>query len=197
MAAIQWGERAGIRPMRPGDASALRRYMTDQEIAHLLFEEQSDPMPSSLTLALWILFSDGASRTEFAIVDEQERFIGSVRLWRISERNRSCMLTIFIGERSYWGKGYGTDALRLALRHAFGPLGLHRVELHVFEFNQRAVRSYEKVGFVHEGVRREALMRKGQYYDIYVMGITQQEFAQKEAERQSIAPRREDSQGAG
>jgi len=188
MAAIQWGERAGIRPLQPGDAGALRRFMTDPEVADLLYEEEAGPIPSTLSLALWIVLGGLAGRTEWAIVDERRRFIGVVRLWRISERNRSCMLTIFIGNRAHWGKGYGTDALRLVLRHAFGPMNLHRVELHVFEFNPRAVRCYEKVGFVHEGVRREALRRSERFYDIYVMGITAEEFARREAERQGNRP---------
>ncbi|MEW8977876.1 MAG: GNAT family protein [Symbiobacterium sp.] len=187
MAGVIWGEKAGIRPLRPRDASALHRFMTDPEVGHLLYEEKSGPVPGPLLLAFTLWLNSLAPRPEWAIVDEKERFIGVVRLWRISERNRSAMLTIFIGEPAYWGRGYGSDALRLVLREAFGPMDLHRVELHVFEFNQRAIRSYEKVGFVHEGVRRQALLRNGHYYDILVMGITRPEFFAREQERQSAA----------
>lgn len=186
MGSIQWGEKAGIRPPRPGDAVALHRFMTDPEVAHLLYEEKMGPVPGPLAMAAAIWFASLSFRPEWSIVDERGRFIGAIRLWRISERNRSAMLTIFIGERSHWGKGYGSDALRLALREAFGPMDLHRVELHVFEYNHRAIRSYEKVGFIREGVRRQALLRGGRYYDILVMGITREEFAAREQERRML-----------
>ncbi|MFZ5816598.1 MAG: GNAT family N-acetyltransferase [Bacillota bacterium] len=186
MGGILWGEKAGIRPLRPGDAGALHRFMVDPEVGHLLYEEKSGPVPGPLALAASLWLSALSGRPEWAIVDERERFIGVVRLWRISERNRSAMLTIFIGDRSYWGRGYGSDALRLALREAFGPMDLHRVELHVFEFNHRAIRSYEKVGFVREGVRRQALLRGSRWYDILVMGITREEFAARERERRVL-----------
>ncbi|HWI60796.1 MAG TPA: GNAT family protein, partial [Symbiobacteriaceae bacterium] len=83
--------------------------------------------------------------------------------------------------------GYGQDALRLILQFAFGKMGLHRVELHVFDFNERAIACYERVGFVREGVRREALFRDNRYHDIIVMGITRNEFQAREAERQAAA----------
>jgi len=183
MEGILWGQKAGLRPMRPGDARALHRFMTDPEVAWLLYEEQSGPVPGPVSLAISIWAQGLAPRTEWAILDEGQRFIGVVRLWRISERNRSAMLTIFIGEKTHWGKGYGSDALRITLREAFGPLDLHRVELHVFDFNARAIASYEKVGFVREGVRRQALLRGTRYHDILVMGITREEFAARERER--------------
>lgn len=186
MGSILWGEKAGIRPLRPGDAGALHRYMADPEVAHLLFEEQAGPIPGALALAVSIWFTSFSPRPEWAILDEQGRLIGVIRLWRISEKNRSAMLTIFIGEHSHWGRGYGSDSLRLCLREAFGPMDLHRVELHVFEFNQRAIRSYEKVGFIREGVRRQALVRGGRFFDILIMGITREEFAARDRERRAF-----------
>lgn len=186
MGAILWGEKAGIRPLRPGDAGPLHRFMADPEVANLLFEEKAGPVPGPLSLAVSIWFASLTVRPEWAIVNERERFIGLVRLWRISDRNRSAMLTIFIGERTHWGQGYGSDALRLALREAFGLMDLHRVELHVFDFNRRAIRSYEKVGFRQEGVRRQALLRGSRFHDILVMGITREEFAAREWERRVL-----------
>lgn len=182
-----WGELVGIRYLRPGDAPTLRRMMMDPEVAHLLFEEIAGPPPSALMMGLAIAMGRLAGRPEFAIVERSGRLIGAVRLWRISPRNRSAMLTIFIGDKSRWGKGYGTDALRLVLRHAFGPMELHRVELHVFDFNHRAIRSYEKAGFVQEGTRRQALFRDGRYHDILVMGVLREEFLAREIERRSDA----------
>ncbi len=178
-----WGETVGIRPLRPTDAGALRRMMMDPEVANLLFEEKSGPLASTFAMALAILSARLMRRPDWGIVRRDGKLIGSVRLWRISERNRSAMLTIYIGEKADWGKGYGTEAVRLVLHEAFGALGLHRVELHVFDFNRRAIRSYEKAGFVREGVRRKALVRPDGYHDIIVMGVLREEFYAREALR--------------
>lgn len=178
-----WGDIVGIRPLRPTDAATLRRMLVDPEIAHLLYEELGGEIPSTLLLAASIFANRLSARPEFGIVERYGRLIGSVRLWRLSVWNRSAMLTIFIGAKEQWGRGFGTDALRLALRHAFGSMDLNRVELHVFEFNTRAIRSYEKVGFRQEGARRQALVRHGRYYDVLVMGILRDEFFAREVER--------------
>ena len=83
---------------------------------------------------------------------------------------------IGLGERKYWGKGYGTDAMRILLRYAFEELNLHRLSLSVFEYNSRAIRSYEKVGFVIEGRARQFLNRDGRRYDMIFMGILRDEW---------------------
>jgi RimJ/RimL family protein N-acetyltransferase len=187
MAGVTWGDKVGIRPLGPADAGKLRRFVSDPEVAYLLFEELGGEPPSTPLLAAMIFFQALANTPDFGIVEPSGRLVGSVRLWRISERNRSAMLTIFIGEKAVWGKGYGQDALRLVLRHAFGAMNLHRVELHVFDFNERAIRCYERVGFVREGVRREALLRDRRYHDIIVMGVTREEFLARESAPQIIS----------
>jgi RimJ/RimL family protein N-acetyltransferase len=176
MAGTIWGEKIGIRRLRPSDAPALRRMMLDPEVADLLFEEMGGPLPSPFAMAVGILSNLLANRPEWGIVTLQGRFIGEVRLWRVSEANRSAMLTIFIGDHACWGRGYGTEAINLLLLEAFNRMNLHRVELHVFGFNVRAIRSYEKVGFIVEGTRREALARGGRKHDIVIMGILRDEF---------------------
>jgi RimJ/RimL family protein N-acetyltransferase len=152
------------------------------EVSRLLFEENG-VLPSPFWLAIMIWSQRLYNRPDFGIVDLTGRLIGCVRLWRISRINRNAMLTIFLGERSSWGQGMGTEALRLCLTYAFEELELERVELHVFSFNKRAIRSYEKVGFHEEGIRRGALYRDGDYHDILVMGIRRFEFHLAEAAR--------------
>lgn len=184
-----YGELVGIRPLRPFDAGVLRRFILDPELANLLFEEHPCLVPSSFAMSLDIAARWMSRQPEFAIVDRTGRLIGSIRLWRVSERNRSAMLTIFIGQKECWGRGYGTEALRLILREAFGRMNLQRVELHVFDFNQRAIRSYQKVGFVQEGIRRHALLRGRTYFDVIVMGILRDEFLAREAAEKQAAVR--------
>jgi RimJ/RimL family protein N-acetyltransferase len=81
-----------------------------------------------------------------------------------------------IGIREYWGKGYGTDAMGLILRYAFCELNLQRVSLNVFEYNPRAIRTYEKLGFIHEGQSRGVLRRDGRRYNLIFMGILREEW---------------------
>lgn len=104
-----------------------------------------------------------------------DKFIGQMGMW-IEQPHGDGFVWILIGERDYWGKGYGTDAMRVFMRYAFQEWNLHRLSLRVFGFNQRALRSYEKCGFVYEGVNRNALNKMGQRWDEVWMGITRGEW---------------------
>lgn len=104
-----------------------------------------------------------------------DRLIGFVGLFPIWA-HQNAWVGIGLGEREYWGKGYGTDAMRLALRYAFTELNLYRVTLNVFEYNPRAIRSYEKAGFCHEGRQRQFLNRNGKRWDVLEMGILREEW---------------------
>ncbi len=113
----------------------------------------------------------------FAILALPERqLIGNCGLHNLDWKNRSAVFGIIIGEKTFWNKGYGTDATRTLLRFAFEQLGLNRVELEVYAFNPRAARAYEKAGFRRDGVRRAALYRDGKFHDIYLMGILREDW---------------------
>lgn len=103
--------------------------------------------------------------------------LGFVVLDDIVWPQRNAWLTVAIGDRANWGKGYGTDALRLALRFAFHELNLRRVQLTVFSYNTRAIATYERLGFQREGVFREYLERDGELYDMYLYGLLKREWA--------------------
>jgi RimJ/RimL family protein N-acetyltransferase len=107
---------------------------------------------------------------------QEDRLIGDVGLDGVLWNHGESFVGIGIGEREYWGRGYGTDAMRLILRYAFSELNLQRVSLNVFEYNSRAIRSYEKIGFVHEGRQRGVLIRDGRRYDLVYMGILREEW---------------------
>jgi RimJ/RimL family protein N-acetyltransferase len=117
----------------------------------------------------------------FAIITlDENKLIGNCGLHNVDLKNRTAVFGIFIGDKNYWNKGYGTDATRTLLRFAFGELGLNRVELEVYDFNPRAMRAYEKAGFRSEGGRRQALYREGKFHNIHRMGILREEWdAQK------------------
>jgi RimJ/RimL family protein N-acetyltransferase len=92
---------------------------------------------------------------------------------------RDAFVGLGIGEIEYWSKGYGTDIMNVLLRYAFTEINLKRVTLSVFEYNPRAIRSYEKAGFCHEKRRRRALNREGQRWDELYMGILREEWMEK------------------
>lgn len=116
------------------------------------------------------------NRACFAIREKEgDRLIGYAQLINIHPVHRSAELTIRIGDKAFHSKGYGTDAVRTLVEFAWRDLNLHRVFLHVFADNRRAVRAYEKAGFRVEGHLREAAFIDGGWCDVLVMGLLQHE----------------------
>jgi RimJ/RimL family protein N-acetyltransferase len=111
-------------------------------------------------------------RADFAIVrNEDDVVLGEVVLNDYDPDDAVCNFRIGLRGPEVFGRGYGTEATGLVLDYAFDTVGLHRVELEVYEFNPRGQRCYEKAGFVREGVRRKALRWEGAWHDVVVMGI--------------------------
>jgi len=108
-----------------------------------------------------------------------DKLIGFLGL-RLDLIHGDVMVGIGIGERDYWGKGYGTDAMKLAVQYSFLELGVQRVSLGLHAYNPRALKSYEKAGFRLEGRTRQDIMREGQRYDSLWMGILRDEWLQKQ-----------------
>ena len=107
---------------------------------------------------------------------DDDRLIGFVVLFNIKWSNQSAEMAVAIGLPEYRGKGYGQDALQLILNYAFSELNLHRVGLTVMDYNQAAIRAYERAGFVREGVQRQMVQREGQRYDMLTYGILRDEW---------------------
>jgi len=107
---------------------------------------------------------------------EAWQLAGNAGLFHLEWTNRSAEFGIFIGDKSRWDKGYGTEVLQLILQHAFDTLNLNRVYLRVLATSARAKRSYEKAGLVSEGTMRQARFRHGQYIDVHIMSILRSEW---------------------
>jgi len=127
---------------------------------------------------------ENPARVFFAIRTlKDDRIIGEIGLNGIRWNHGDCFVGIGLGERKYWGKGYGTDAMKVILRYAFTEMNLQRVTLDVFEYNPRGVRSYEKAGFVHEGRERGTLLREGRRWDVIFMGILRADWLKAQEEK--------------
>jgi RimJ/RimL family protein N-acetyltransferase len=116
-------------------------------------------------------------------VRDTGRLIGSTTFSNLDPDNGSALYHISIGESDAWGRGYGTEATELMLALAFERVGLHRVALSVFGFNERAVRSYEKAGFTIEGRHHDAIVRDGHRQDELSMAILAPEWEARRAAR--------------
>ncbi len=116
------------------------------------------------------------------IIEAEGRAIGDIDLFHIEPRNRNAVVGLGIWCEDDRGRGYGTDALRAMLRWAFRHLNMHRVELSVEPENGPAVRVYEKLGFVREGLRREHHFDDGCFRDDLIMGVLRREFEARDQE---------------
>jgi len=122
----------------------------------------------------WIRRRAVYSQTEIRLaicLKQGDQHIGNIHLTNIDWVSRHACVGIFIGEAEHQSKGYGQQAMRLILRHAFHHLGLHRVYLTVLEDNDRAIRAYQKCGLVVEGRLRQHDFKRGQFKDLIFMGI--------------------------
>ena len=160
-------------------AEAHSRWDRDSEYQRLLITGAANQY-SLKKLNEWIQKNqekDPPTYYVFAIRSlEGDHLIGSCNLSGITSHHSEAFVGIGIGEREFWGKGYGTDAMQVMLRYAFLELNLRRVSLDVAGYNPRAIHSYEKAGFIHEGKVRGADSREGQRWDAIYMGILRQDW---------------------
>lgn len=160
-----WGRNSEYRRML--DASPA--YLFSEKATREWFErEQNKPEPDYLLFLIRTL--------------EDDKVIGDIGLEN-SNQHGDAFVGIGIGEPDYWSKGYGTDAMEIILRYAFQELNLQRVSLDVFEYNPRALRSYQKAGFQIEGRYRQFLNREGCRWDMIFMGITVEEWRTRRKQR--------------
>jgi len=108
--------------------------------------------------------------------------LGTIGLYDIEWANRTAWVGVGIGERENWGKGYGSEAMDLVIRYAFDELNLHRLQLTVIDYNPRALKMYEKLGFVREGAYREFIERDGMRHDLILYGLLRPEWRQRRGE---------------
>jgi RimJ/RimL family protein N-acetyltransferase len=168
------GEKVTLRPGVDSDIFYLSSWYNDIELNRLAGWSNSRVTPDKLRYNISRSF--GYDPMNLMIDNEQGKPIGIIQLYDFDEQDRSCKLGIRIGDRDYWGKGYGEDAVKTLLEYAFLKIDLYRVTLKVYEYNERAARCYLKCGFQHEGRTRQSACIEDKFYDEMIMGILKSDF---------------------
>ena len=180
------GDRVRLRALDASDTDTVWSWYQDHEFSTL----DGNIYPSSRASTEAFLRSLPApsfADVSLGIETETGEMIGIVRLKRISPEHRHADFGIAIA-RPWWDRGYGTDATRTILRFAFEEMQLHRVNLTVHDYNERARRVYQKCGFVEEGRLRESKWIRGRWHDRVQMGVLSREWRQLDAPGNASTP---------
>lgn len=171
-------KRIYLRPFESTDVDAYFPGLFDAEMRRLTGTQNSFTRPQ-VERYIENAAQDDSRLMLLIALQENEQVIGDIALMDMHTKNRSAHIRIAIDNTEHQGKGYGSEALLLMLDYGFGICNLHRIELEVYAFNQRAIRTYEKLGFHREGVRRDALYYNHQYHDAIQMSILEDEFRER------------------
>ena len=182
------GTQVVLRRHVPANLKAFERWYADPDVARLT-RYQDGPMRRDEIERFFAARVVGPDSLALAVhVKSTGRLVGTCAFSQLDGENGSALYHITIGEKDAWGHGYGTEATRLMLDHAFGTLNLHRIGLSVFSFNERAVRSYRSCGFVVEGRAREAIWRDGRWWDEISMSVLEPDWAAARRDVTEVKP---------
>jgi len=168
------GKRVRLRAIERSDIPTFVRWLNDPEVTQYLLMYM--PFSQAQEERWFESHLNDSSSHIFGTETPEGKLIGNIGIDEIDWKDRKAVLGIVIGEKEYWGQGYGTDAIRALLRFAFTNMNLNRIRLSVFDYNERAQRCYRKCGFQLEGRLRQAHFSDGRYHDELVMGILREEF---------------------
>lgn len=170
------GKLVNLRAIERKDLDEIMKWVNDREVtkylAAFLYPVSQEEEEKFLERAM----SRNDTEKNLVMETKERVYIGQISLHKIDWKNSNAELGIVIGNKEYWGKGYGTEAIKILLHHAFNQMNLYKIYLQVFEFNQRGIRCYEKCGFKKEGKLRKNYFYKAKYYDVILMGILKDEF---------------------
>jgi RimJ/RimL family protein N-acetyltransferase len=180
MNAFLIGERVILRSLETDDLDWFWLWFSDREVVKYSLGIWIFPWSKAET-ATWLkrTLEDKETFSLGVVEKETEHLIGYAGITSISGTNRSGEYFILLGEKSSWGKGYGTEVTQLIVRYGFASLNLHRIMLTVSSLNTGGIKAYVKAGFQQEGVLRQACYRDGTYHDKIVMAILRPEWKEQ------------------
>lgn len=173
-APILTGDGVVLRPPRKSDRDERLALGRSAEIVRAFGGDPSglDPLTAG-EVAAWL---DGIALSPTAwVVEHDGRFLGDLRFHSLDAADRNARLTIGLYDPARLGRGIGRAAIRTALRHGFGPMGLHRVSLRVLARNARAIACCQACGFRLEGRERQSARVGGGWEDDLILGCLQHE----------------------
>lgn len=174
------GARIRLAALVDEDIPQFARWLSDPTLQQMVNPGAIGPVSAQSLLApdSWLSADrNNPNSTIFAIrTREDDQFLGVAALSNVHAQARYAEYGINIAHPEYQNKGYGIEVTELMLCYGFLELNLNRIWLSVFGYNLRAIKLYEKVGFIHEGREREMIYRDGQYYDLVKMGLLRREW---------------------
>jgi len=172
------GERVKLAPLKREYIEKFLEWLNDPEITQYLMFHR--PLTRDMEEEWFNNLKTKQNTIIFSILlnenKTKEKLIGNCGIDDINWKDRVGHCGIFIGDKENQGKEYGTEALRLLVDYGFNTLNLNRIELIVYDFNIRAMKSYKKVGFIEEGRKRQAAFKNGKYHDVIIMSLLREEW---------------------
>ncbi len=172
-------DRVMLRSLDFTDAEQFAAWIRDEEVIKYSLSVFRR-LKTSDQVRVWLerVILDTSSFTRGIVRQDTGELIGYTGLADVSSQNRSAEYFIFIGDKSCWHQGFGTEVTRLVVNYGFTELKLNRIQLTASAPNVGAVRLYEQAGFVREGVLRQAAYRGGAYHDRILMSLLRSEWQQ-------------------
>ncbi|MCL2185336.1 MAG: GNAT family N-acetyltransferase [Treponema sp.] len=170
------GKKCYLSPIDVNDTQIFTQWLNDLDLTkNLILYSSSINMESEKEFLINL-----SKDHNYSIIDiETDQLIGNCGFSEIDYLNQTAEIGLFIGNKDYWNKGYGTEALSLLIDYGFKALNFHSIMLKVYGFNARAKKCYEKIGFKQIGIRRESLLRDLKRYDIIYMDILKDDFYER------------------
>lgn len=178
-AAALYGNRVTLRGAKPTDVDDKLALGVDAEIVRMYGAASGVEPRSRAQLESW--YQRLLDTPHAWVIEVNGRAVGEARLHSVHEADRRGSLAIGIDDPTLLGRGYGTEALNLLLGYAFDTMRLHRLGVRVIEYNARALRAYEKCGFVVEGREREAARIDNRWYDDVMLSLLAREWRERKA----------------
>ncbi|MCA9870557.1 MAG: GNAT family N-acetyltransferase [Anaerolineae bacterium] len=173
---ILQGKRVRLRATERDDLPLAVQYLNDPEV--LMWFGQPAPLGMDDEIAWYERMRQDDGVINFAI-EVEGRYVGGCGLTGINHVHRRAEIGIFVGDKSIWGRGVGSEAMALVMGYGFDYLNLHRIFLRVFAENTRAIHVYESLGFQHEGRFRDTEWRHGRWHDMLYMSVLETEWRQR------------------
>ena len=179
--AIIEGKRTMMRSIERKDLEYTLKWANDPEIAY--YTGYMLPISMEMELKWYEGLLAAEDRRTFIIETKDNDVIGLTAILNIDWKNRKAELSMLIGNKKYWGKGYGRESVRTMLNHIFNNMGMNKVYGRIIDYNQAALKMDLAAGYSQEGYIKEDILIQGEYHDRYLIGITKAEFNQQKKKR--------------